>query len=76
MGTSTWSNSIYVDPIYSQKPVFFCFVYVYRYGINSPLAWTPEFSSFLHVTPRAFMGIIRADTPCTPSPPVRTAAVQ
>lgn len=41
-----------------------------------PLALTPEFSSFRHVTPLALRGMMSADTPSLPSPPVRTAAVQ
>lgn len=41
-----------------------------------PLAATPEFSILRQVTPGAFKGMINADTPDRPSPPVRTAAVQ
>jgi hypothetical protein len=41
-----------------------------------PLAFTPELGIFLHVTPVAFKGIIIAETPFAPSPPVRTAAMQ
>lgn len=52
-GTSTSSNSMYVDP----------------------LAATPELWSLRHVTPFALRGIIRAETPLRPGPPVRTAAV-
>lgn len=44
--------------------------------VDSPLAFTPEFEIFLHVTPFALSGIIRADTPFAPAPPVRTAAMQ
>jgi hypothetical protein len=43
---------------------------------NIPLAFTPEFKIFLHVTPFALSGMIRADTPFAPGPPVRTAAIQ
>jgi hypothetical protein len=41
-----------------------------------PLACTPEFGIFLHVTPFAFRGITNAETPFAPLPPVRTAAIQ
>lgn len=54
MGTSTSSNSMYVEP----------------------LALTPEFSILVHFTPGALSGMINADIPVRPGPPVRTAAVQ
>jgi hypothetical protein len=41
-----------------------------------PLAFTPEFVIFLHVTPLACIGITKAETPFAVLPPVRTAAMQ
>jgi hypothetical protein len=48
----------------------------FQKAFNLPLAWTPEFSIFLQVTPGAFIGMTNAEIPCVPSPPVLTAAVQ
>ena len=44
--------------------------------ISLPLAATPEFSNFVHVTPLTFNGTTSIDIPPAPAPPVRTAAVQ
>ena len=43
---------------------------------NVPLADTPEFIIFLRVTPLELRGMIKAEIPLFPRPPVRTAAVQ
>lgn len=40
-----------------------------------PLAFTPELAIFLHVTPFDLNGIIKAEMPFFPSPPVLTAVV-
>jgi hypothetical protein len=63
---------MYVDPGICQ----FCHQYIADSWKDLPLAATPEFSILRHVTPGALRGMISADTPDRPSPPVRTAAVQ
>lgn len=73
-GTSTSSNSIYVEARRRISVSQIDSIGVYCPS-DVPLAFTPEFGIFLQVTPFTFMGMMSAETPFAPSPPVRTAAI-